>query len=102
MSSWSVRSASLDNGGSDIGLGVIGHCGSTGGCLGFCHEAVLRLHQANADRHYYRDNDSQLRPAFDINEDAATWHRLHDLDGHRRSEEHTSELQSLKRNSYAV
>src|SRR3546814_5389232 len=30
-----------------------------------------------------RDNDSQLRPAFDINEDAATWHRLHDLDGHR-------------------
>src|SRR3546814_6023879 len=68
MSSWSVRSASLDNGGSDIGLGVIGHCGSTGGCLGFCHEAVLRLHQANADRHYYRDNDSQLRPAFDINE----------------------------------
>src|SRR3546814_2357516 len=89
MSSWSVRSASLDNGGSDIGLGVIGHCGSTGGCLGFCHEAVLRLHQANADRHYYRDNDSRLRPAFDINEDAATWHR---------SEEHTSELQSLMRN----
>src|SRR3546814_5691270 len=72
MSSWSVRSASLDNGGSDIGLGVIGHCGSTGGCLGFCHEAVLRLHQANADRHYYR------------------------------SEEHTSELQSLMRISYAV
>src|SRR3546814_15965348 len=83
MSSWSVRSASLDNGGSDIGLGVIGHCGSTGGCLGFCHDAVLRLHHANADRHSYREHDIQLRPAFVINEDVATLPPLHDLDGYR-------------------
>src|SRR3546814_8085108 len=69
-------------------------------------EALLRHAQGNDDVHI--DAVVLLRRVFERSEDASALvgvvvHQISDAQGPaRRSEEHTSELQSLMRSSYAV